>query len=291
MPTGKGKSFRLLVLRGGVWCLGVACIVFPVAFAEPVRDIEDIAARLNAAAAHCDALSLDALGDVHYDDFSAPFWLVHLEPSGPPSRRVLLTGGVHGDEPAGCEAALRFVEESAVSPNRYSGVAVDVIPLVNPWGWAHDKRANGARIDLNRDFASYAAQESRLVHAFVQGTIYDLVLDLHEDGGAKGFYLYQIDNEEKALCRHIIALIREQGYPIARNARMLFLQSRNGIIDAPGWTLWTAQFLHQLSLTNYCRLTKSERVFLFETPSRMPMEDRVTMHRIALHALLETVAH
>ena len=63
--------------------------------------------------------------------------------------KVLISAGIHGNEPAGAECALRFVEAIARTPEKYKDVAFDIIPLVNPWGWTYDIRFNRAGIDIN----------------------------------------------------------------------------------------------------------------------------------------------
>ena len=71
--------------------------------------------------------------------------------AGRPRRlRVLLTGGVHGDEPAGVEAVLGFVEED-MSP-WLEQVEFTVVPWVNPVGYVRDTRDNGDGADINRSF-------------------------------------------------------------------------------------------------------------------------------------------
>lgn len=55
--------------------------------------------------------------------------------------QVLLVGGLHGDEPAGVEAAVRWMESG--DADRWP---VDwlVLPCVNPCGWSNDHRAASA---------------------------------------------------------------------------------------------------------------------------------------------------
>lgn len=251
-----------------------------------VRDLSTIEGRLKAAAAGCDRMSLDTLGSIRYGDFEAPLWRVAVTPEGPAEYKVFLSGGVHGNEPAGAEAVVRFIEGFAESPDRYSHVAFDIIPLVNPWGWAHDRRRNQQGLDINRDFASFDAQEARLIRDFVRDKRYDLVVDHHEHPGGRGFYLYQIDCDETALSRRVIAHQRERGYPIEQDVRMVLFKTRDGLMRIPGWGLPVAKLARMLSMTNYLRMQGNPRVFLIETPTTASWDDRVAMHRGALEVLL-----
>ena len=71
-------------------------------------------------------------------------------PRSRPRVRVLLNGGTHGDEPAGVEALLRFLEQ-----RRYEAwpeIAFTLIPCLNPWGFVRGIREGPAGHDLNRAF-------------------------------------------------------------------------------------------------------------------------------------------
>ena len=253
---------------------------------EPKRQLKTVEARLRDAVSASEHLSLATLGEVRYEGFVAPLWRVAFTPPEPPKHRVLLTGGVHGNEPAGAENMLRFIESLAKEPERYATVAFDIIPLVNPCGWTHDRRRNRDGRDINRDFASFKAQEARIIRGFVQDRAYDMVVDHHEDSSANGFYLYQIANGDTALCRSVIEEQRGMGHPIEQNVWMAFLKTKDGIIYAPRWSLSLARGLRQLSLANYLRITKCTRAFLIESPSSLKWGTRLKMQDTALRALL-----
>lgn len=282
-----------LILAVAFLALGLCASGAEVATSETVgrgRDVQEVAHRLERAASACDQLSLDTIGQVRYDDFTAPIWAVLFEPPENAKHRVLLVGGIHGNEPAGCERLIRFVEALSQFPGGYPGIAFDIIPLVNPWGWVHDKRRNGRNLDLNRDFSRFKGQESVIVRDFARNRAYDLIVDLHEDSGAKGFYLYQIANQEDALVRRIIEKQQALGYPIEQDTWMVILKTKDGVIKARLWSLVAVKVVRRLSMTIYFRLTQCKRVYLFETPRRLPMQDRVTMHEAALELLLEGLA-
>lgn len=255
--------------------------------AAPVRDLRALDAQLQAVATASEHLTVSQLGQVRYGDFAAPIRRVTFAPQTRAKRRVLLTGGVHGDEPAGTAALLRFITGLGDATRRYPEIAFDVVPLVNPWGWAHDKRRNGQGLDINRNFGSFTAQEAAIMRDAIKGKVYDLIVDLHEDDSAAGFYLYQIANADDALSRRVIARQRSAGHPIEQNVRMIIFKTRDGVIRIPRWGLPLARIARQLSMTNYFRLMKQPKVYLLETPSRRPLAERVAMHQAALEVLLE----
>jgi murein peptide amidase A len=64
------------------------------------------------------------------------------------ARTMLVVGCIHGNEPAGIAIARRLVASTAP----ISGVALWVVPVLNPDGVAADTRQNGRGVDLNRNF-------------------------------------------------------------------------------------------------------------------------------------------
>ncbi len=254
-----------------------------------VRDPAVIETRLEHAAAQSMRLTIRQLGPVIYGDFSVPLWVVTIECSETPQFHVLLTGGMHGNEPAGTEALLQFIETMSANVAQDAHTEIDVIPLVNPWGWAHDTRFNQTGRDINRDFASFRSQEARLIRDFTRKKKYDLISDHHEDPDGKGFYMYQYGMRSTALSRAIIRMQRAHGYPIEQDVTMVVLRTKDGLIDVPYAGLWYMSLTRQLSMSNYFRLYNARRVYTVETPTHLPMDDRLRMHRDTLTALVERV--
>ena len=127
----------------------------------------------------------------------------------------------------------------------------------------------------------------RIIREFMEGKKYDLIVDHHEDPDASGFYIYQYANPDILLSRRVIETVRNLGYPIEQNVNMVILRTKDGLINAPLWGLWYMELSKQLSITNYFRLNNGRRVHTVETPTRLPWEDRLTMHRKALEILLD----
>jgi len=153
-------------------------------------------------------------------------------------------------------------------------------------GWEHDIRFNREGLDINRDFTSFHSQESKLVQSYVDKNKYHLMIDLHEDPSASGFYLYQYGRKDDTLSNRIVEEIRQMGYPVEQDIKMVILKTQNGVIDAPMWGLWYMRLTRQLSVTNYYRLNNSKHVFTIETPTSLDMEDRLVMQRNAVHGLI-----
>jgi hypothetical protein len=254
------------------------------------RNLPSFEIRLQDAVAASQHLSMEKIGQVNYPGFQAALQMVHFQAAASPRRRILINAAIHGNEPASAETAARFIEELSGSPDKYDNLAIDIVPIVNPWGWVHDARYNQAGIDINRDFATFRSQEAEIIKQHLQHAAYDLMLDLHEDPKARGFYLYQYGLDSMSACKKIVAAIKDMGYPIEQNIKMVTLKTENGIIDAPMRGLWYMRLTGQLSIANYYRLKNSRFVFTVETPVSLLWADRLKMQQTAVTGLIEQFA-
>jgi hypothetical protein len=105
--------------------------------------------------------------------------------------RLGLFAGVHGDEPAGCHALVRFLTALAAEPGRAAGYDLSVYPVVNPTGLEDRTRTNRAGRDLNREFWRHTAQpEVIIVEDELRAGRFDGLVTLHADDTCEGLYGY-----------------------------------------------------------------------------------------------------
>jgi hypothetical protein len=119
---------------------------------------------------------------------------------------VLFVGGTHGDEANSKHILDEWIDELEANPGRIpSGRTIDVIPLVNPDGYAAGTRTNARNVDLNRNFPTHNWQrdvvmpggntlkngggktplsepESKALAGYVQSTAPKLTLTYHSQG-------------------------------------------------------------------------------------------------------------
>lgn len=252
----------------------------------PVRDLAAAQTHIQKTVSSSPYLSLKKIGQVAYDGFQAPLWCVSFRTDAPVAFTVFIDAGIHGNEPAGVAYALQFVEHLAKNPDRYDTIGIDIVPILNPWGWVHDIRYNRNGTDINRDFSTFHSREAKIIADFLNNKQYDLMLDLHEDRFARGFYLYQYGAADKSIAETVVETIKSMGFPIEEKVSMLILEAKNGIIDAPMWGLWYMRLTGQMSIANYYRLSHSRRVYTIETPTKPDKEDRIRMQRAAVEVLI-----
>src|SRR4030095_7860781 len=75
-------------------------------------------------------------------------------------KRIYISSGMHGDEPAGPLAVLRLLEENDWPRD----LSLVLIPCFNPGGFIRNTRENEDGIDLNRD---YRSRKAALVRAHI----------------------------------------------------------------------------------------------------------------------------
>jgi murein peptide amidase A len=103
--------------------------------------------------------------------------------------RLGLFAGVHGDEPAGCAALVRFLSELSASPDIAKGYDLVVYPLCNPTGYEDGTRTNRAGADLNREFwRSSAHPEVRILERELREHRFQGIVTLHADDTCNGLY-------------------------------------------------------------------------------------------------------
>ncbi len=197
-------------------------------------------------------------------------------------RRVLITGGVHGDEPAGVEAALQFLE--GMAPEYVRHFHFDVIACVNPSGYEANTRENGSGQDINRSMSDNGVIEAVTLRQFIVGQRFDLFFDLHEDYEATGFYMYEAETEDRLLGARIVDVVRQIGEIDSEDNtdEGLDLPVSEGLFRInPAWRTsgWSAYAYYE---------TAASHGVLTETPSTAwPLQTRVDAHLAAMRLVLD----
>jgi protein MpaA len=199
---------------------------------------------------------------------------------------ILLTAGIHGEEPGSVEGALHWLERGRWA--RW-GVNWFVLPCINPYGWERNQRRNAQRRDINRQFRSgNDCPEVELIKRLVKGQRFLFSVDLHEDVDAPGYYLYELRNGPPFIGERIVRAVgkavpinhdkvidgnRATGLGlIRRDARVNWLNRRRR------WPMAFHLFLH-------C----TGHILGSETPVRLPLNQRVAAHNLAILTALQAL--
>jgi len=229
-----------------------------------------------AAAAHRAGFRAEPFGEIHGHPLNA-----YTKRTAGPRPRVYLSAGIHGDEPAPPWALLRLIE-TGFFDDRCTWF---VCPLLNPTGFVARTRENHAKIDLNRDYKGpNSAEVMTHVRWLERQPNFDLILCVHEDWEAQGFYLYELNPENRpTLAPVMIAAARAHG-PV----------ETAGVIDGrpvaePGIIRPVSDPLLRETWPEaiYLRQHHGELDYTIETPSALPLEQRVAMHCAVLKAAID----
>ena len=254
-----------------------------------VRSYADVVRRLEDAA-RADWVELNLLGSFTVEGREYPMYTVRLGERTPDKLSVVLSAGIHGDEPAGVEAALRFIESQASRPDLLHCASFLVFPCDNPYGYEHNTRENWQGVDLNRRFRSKDySPEVELIERGMKGNCADLVFEMHEDYDSPGLYLYEFTLDPDAyVAQYITEAVEAMGYPINRARLIEHRRAKDGLIRP--------------SLPNYRKSNLPKAIYTYhmcgghvitlEAPSTaLPLEDRVRIEltglEIALRVSLE----
>ena len=249
-----------------------------------VRSYEQLIKRLETIA----AAEVEILGHFEAEGRSYPLVVVGLGEPGSGKPRVMIAAGIHGDEPAGVEAALQFLETNAGDEELLSRFQITVFPCNNPTGWERNTRENWQGIDLNRGFATQdPAPEVALITRALQGRCFDLVFEMHEDVDSPGLYLYELsDDPTQYIGERIIEAAAVAGCPINHSRTIEGMGARGGVIRRK-----VIRFRKtRLPQAIYTYRTCGGHVITLEPPASVLLfEDRVKIELMALDIALRSL--
>ncbi|GAA5494651.1 hypothetical protein Rhal01_00814 [Rubritalea halochordaticola] len=196
-------------------------------------------------------------------------------------KKVYLSSGIHGDEPAGPLALLELVQRGGLD----EGNSWYVCPILNPTGLASGTRENAEGYDLNRDYLRFKTVEVRAHAKWLEGVQADLAISLHEDWESTGFYYYEINQLEDRPDRyaHIVKAVTQH----------LPMEPMNLIDDhdvrEPGWIYHHCDADEPGNWPEAIYLAKRgcPLSFTFETPSSEELGKRVDCHVAAVSSLMQ----
>ncbi len=210
------------------------------------------------------------------DDY--PIYCIRLggDPAG--RKRVLLSGGVHGDEPAGPESVLAFLERDPV--DLLEDFVFLILPCVNPWGYVNNKRENSRGQDINRSFSESGVSEGEIGRRTLKGERFDLYVDLHEDWEAAGFYMYEVRRDGQYAGPDVVRKVEKVGPIDPDSEDDNDIPVSRGVYKVdPAWGIG--------GIVPYVYHYHADHALIFETPTGWPMAQRTAAHLAGLDSVLE----
>jgi hypothetical protein len=212
---------------------------------------------------------------------SYPWFQIERTSGGP---TVLLTGGMHGEEPGGVEGVLQWLESDEWRRWRVNWL---IFPCINPYGWERNYRRNQQRRDINRQFrARTDTTEAELIKRIVRGCRFLFSMEFHEDVDAAGYYLYELRRQPPYI-----------GEQVVRAVGKVVHINRDTIIDGNETTgeglirrVASASIMRRrrqwpmaYHLFRHC----TDHILGSETPVNVPLKQRARAHVVALRTALK----
>ena len=192
---------------------------------------------------------------------------------------------MHGDEPAAVLAVSALLEADRWPDD----TDLFFCPCLNPEGVQQGTRTNADGIDVNRDYRHFRTREATEHTAWLkEHGPFDLCLCLHEDWEAHGFYLYELNPDQRPSLATSMIEAAGQLCPIDHSP-MIDGRETNapGLIrpvfdpaSRPEWpeAIWLLTHNSKLGYT-------------LEAPSDWPLQVRAQALTAAVHSGLDTWRH
>lgn len=206
-------------------------------------------------------------------------------------KEICLSGGIHGDEPAGVAAVMAFLQRVQSNPSLFSKYHFTIFPCNNPYGYEHNLRVNGQELDLNRQFSkTRPPAEVRMIRSILQGRRFDLSMEFHEDVDSDGYYLYEIATDPAALIGEEIIQKISHRWPVNLRAEIEGAPSRGGVINphvSSDYFRKRIARMRQWPKAIWLYEHGTPHCITSETPVTLPMDERVEIHLTALQVALD----
>lgn len=246
-----------------------------------VPSLDDLLAPLRQRAARDASLECGAVGEFFSNGhrYEIPRFRFVGPSTGQEPIRIGMFAGVHGDEPAGCAALVRFLAGIVAERERASGYELIVYPVVNPTGYEDATRCNRAGKDLNREFWHGSSQpEVQLIEHELRARAFAGVITLHADDTCEGHYGYSHGRALDDALLQPALLAAERVMPRDRRAIIDGFTAREGVISDCFKGILSApadQTPHPFNL-------------IFETPALAPLDVQIAANVAALDAIVST---
>ena len=134
-------------------------------------------------------VSREAKFEVNGESYVLPRYLFIGPKSGDAPIRIGIFAAIHGDEPEGAYALVRFLQFLERYPEAAAGYCLSVYPVCNPTGFEDNTRHSRLGKDLNREFWRKSTQpEVELLQTELVSRSFHGIISLHTDDTCDGFY-------------------------------------------------------------------------------------------------------
>jgi Zinc carboxypeptidase len=241
---------------------------------------------------------LETIGEIQHDEIKYPLYAVRIAATRRDRPTVFVSGGVHGDEPAGVYAALDFLEE--IAPKFRSDFNFLVLPCVNPSGYEMDTLRSLSGANLNRQFDTKSIEpEIRVIEGWLieQPCRFLVTFDFHEtvpEYQGEGFterdnpracYLYEtVHDHKKRIGKQLIKALPPT-LEVCRWPTIYLDVNSDGVISYPEANR-NSVYAQETTFEAFLLHHKTDHAFTTETPTGWSFEKRIETHLCWLETAL-----
>ncbi|MGP6157227.1 MAG: succinylglutamate desuccinylase/aspartoacylase family protein [Vulcanimicrobiaceae bacterium] len=218
-------------------------------------------------------------------------WLAEI--AQPEAPTVAIAAGIHGDEPAAPWALYSIVRDGLL--DRSFGYRIWV--CTNPSGYELGTRQNAEGVDINRSFGGAGkSPEARAIVTANRDRKFAITMDLHEDYEAEGFYCYEsVLDGTPYLGPEVVQAVDDAELPVQElhdefelgyppDAHHLRVIERGRVMpDARAEMAFSGNQPYSMYLL---RARAAPRSLTVESPSSLPWDVRIAMHRVVVTTAL-----
>ena len=238
------------------------------------------------------------IGGVNFGSRSYPIHCINAVNHNPDGMNVFLSGGVHGEEPAGVYALLEFFREKVFRYLHHFNFYA--IPCLNPSGFENNSRVNLYGENIN---CSFTVPKPTQVVSIVKDFLgrgpgeYLFSIDMHEDAietrakgflpedYPEGFYLYEVsETRQDSIGRRVLSEIERRGVGVCKDVFIYDDKNDKGLLWTKG--LKDPAYEDADTLEGYAQ-HYTRHAFTAETPTVWSLERRIEAHIHMLTATLD----
>lgn len=238
---------------------------------QELEKYQDFVKQLTDAAGQCGA-RIKSLGKIGEE-----FDLYRVDVNPDAEKTILIGATMHGNEPSGAYGTVEFLKKHEIPKN----VRLIILPLMNPHGFVKDIRTASNKVDLNRAFRAKEFQnEGKLIRDTLADEKINLLVSLHEDDGADGFYVYCPEGQAISVLQPLLK-IAEKHFPIVDADKFRQEKMEKGVIVMAD----NNKSPHNVKSFEYWVRQQNDKCYYVctEVPTKFSLEKRVECVREMLN--------
>ena len=182
-----------------------------------------------------------------------------------PKKNIVVTTGVHGNEPSGYYIKDKLTE-----------LGFTTYGPCNPWGIENNNRHLEDGRDLNRMFGRTDCPEAEKIKEWLGENNPDFLLDLHEDPDGSAPYLIQ-NGPDDDIGRRIVDALKDE-YDFDPAPKFMMVTGEDGLLKPELNVLRLMALAKIYGLAYYARATFDCTAIVVECPGSWDVEKRKAYH-------------